>query len=251
MSSHEYGPWCVAAKRNPQAKVRLACFPYAGASASIFGCWHRYFRDDIELWGIQLPGRQNRISESPFTRIHPLLMELAGAITPLLDRPFAFFGHSMGAILAFEMARFLRRRSNLAPKALFVSGRRAPQIPDTDPPLHSMDDAMFLAEIRRLKGTPEEVLNNSDILQLVLPALRADTQLCDTYEYTEDTMLSCSITAFCGTEDKEENTERMKAWKTQTTGDFSLCPLVGDHFFIHSNEKRIIELLQVKLLEEM
>jgi medium-chain acyl-[acyl-carrier-protein] hydrolase len=165
----------------------------------------------------------------------------------LLDRPFAFFGHSMGAIVSFEMARWLRLNRNLLPKYLFVSGRRAPQIPDTDPPLHVVDEVEFLTEIRKLKGTPEELLASPDVRRLVLPALRADTELCETYAYVSDAALSCPITAFCGKQDEDETLEKMEAWRLQTTGEFALHLIEGSHFFIHSEEQAVLKLLRIRL----
>lgn len=247
MGCGERNSWCVVPRPNPSALVKLVCFPYAGASASIFRLWHQSLPGDVEVCGIQLPGRQNRISEAPFTRIPLLMTELGAALSPLLDRPFAFFGHSMGALLSFEMSRWLRRNRNLMPKSLFVSGRRTPQIPDTDAPRHLMDDVNFVAEIRKLKATREEILADPDLLQLVLPVLRADTELCETYSYLDDAALTCPIIAFAGTDDEEETLERMKGWRSQTTGDFSLHALRGDHFFIHTSERRLLDLLRMEL----
>ena len=243
----ESNPWYVVPKANPRAVMRLVCFPYAGASASIFGSWHRWLPEDVEVCGIQLPGRQNRILEPPFTRISLLVTELGAALLPLFDRPFAFFGHSLGALLGFEMARWLSRNQSLVPVSLFVSGRRAPHISDNDPPLHLMNDANFLAEIRKLNGTPEEVLADPYVLQMVLPALRADAELGETYEYVNDAALTCRIVAFGGIDDDEETLERMTEWRLQTTGDFSMHPVQGGHFFIQSSEQRVLELLRTEL----
>jgi medium-chain acyl-[acyl-carrier-protein] hydrolase len=247
MGDHKSNPWWVVPRPRPRAALKLVCFPYAGAGASIFRPWHSYLSEDVEVCGIQLPGRQNRILESPFTRVSDLLEELGPQILPLLDRPFAFFGHSMGSILGFEMARWLLRIRGLEPSCLFVSGRRAPQISDTDPALHIMSDTNFVAEIRRLNGTPKEILNDPEILKLILPTLRADAELCETYSYSVNTTLSCSIIAFCGREDHQETPDRMGGWCCQTTGEFSLHLMPSDHFFIHSNERQLLRCLQEEL----
>jgi surfactin synthase thioesterase subunit len=173
--------------------------------------------------------------------------QLGPVLAQVLARPFAFFGHSMGAILAFEMTRWLRRNGGPTPKCLFVSGRRAPQIPDTDPPLHLLNDRDFLAEIRGLNATPDEVLANPDLLELVLPTVRADVELCETYEYVDDARLACPIIAFAGINDQDETLERMKEWSLQTTADFWLRALPDDHFFIHSSERQLLELLRIEL----
>jgi medium-chain acyl-[acyl-carrier-protein] hydrolase len=247
MHRRESNPWCVVPKPKPKAVIKLVCFPYAGASASIFALWPRRLPEAIEVCGIQLPGRQNRFLEPPFTRTPLLVRELGAALLPSLDRPFAFFGHSVGAILIFEVTRWLRRHRNPMPQALFVSGRRAPQIPGSDPPFHLMNSVDFLAAIRKLNATPEEILADPDLLQLILPALRADMELCETYEYVDDASLSCPIVGFAGLDDDDETLQRMYGWRLQTTGDFSLHALPGDHFFIHSSERQLLALLRMEL----
>jgi surfactin synthase thioesterase subunit len=243
----KFNSWCVVTRTNPGAATKLVCFPYAGAGASIFASWHLQLPESVEICGIQLPGRRNRIFEPPFTRVPLLVAELGKVLSGLLDRPFAFFGHSIGAILSFEMARWLRRNRNLGPTCLFVSGRRAPQVSDSDPPLHLMNDTDFLSEIRKLNGTPEEVIADPAVLRLVFPALRADTELGETYEYVSDAPLSCPIVAFCGTNDDKATLELMEKWRLQTTGRFSLHAVQGDHFFIHSSERTLLELVRTEL----
>jgi medium-chain acyl-[acyl-carrier-protein] hydrolase len=225
----------------------MFCFPYAGASASIFRSWHTRLPEQVETYGIQLPGRGNRTFEPPFTRVSELVDKLGAALLPLLDRPFVFFGHSMGAILSFELARSLRRNQQVSPAHLFVSGRRAPQIADTSPPLHLMNDVSFLTTVKELNGTPPEVLANVELLQLLLPALRADTELCETYAYVNDAPLPCPITAFGGRSDDEETLNLMEGWRLQTQNRFCLHPLEGDHFFIRSSEQELLNLLRVEL----
>lgn len=220
--------------------MRLICFPYAGAGASIFKSWHLALPEDVEIYGIQLPGRQNRIFEPPFRRLAALTAEIGPQLMPLLDRPVAFFGHSMGAILVFELTRWLRRNGSLLPRVLFVSGRRAPQVPDSGPVRHLMSEKDFIAEIRNLNATPEEILENFDLLQLILPALRADTELCETYTYVEEPPLPCPIVAFAGADDVDETAERMEGWRNQTMGSFSLHLLPGDHFFINGSQNKLL-----------
>lgn len=228
--------------------MRLLCFPYAGASAAIFRSWHSYLPEAVEVCGIQLPGRRNRIMEPPYARMVPLLEELGRALLPLLDRPFAFFGHSMGALLCFETARWLRHNWHPEPKLLFISARCAPHIPDRRPPLHRMNDTEFLEEIKELNGGSEEILRDPQVLPIVLPALRADAELCETYEYVEQLALSCPIIAFCGADDHQASLELMKEWRAQTTKEFFLHTLQGSHFFIHSSEAQLLDLLRRNLL---
>lgn len=251
MGKHQSSTYCLVLNANPRAALRLFCFPYVGGNAGIFATWPKSLPNDVEVWGIQLPGRQNRILELPFKRVSAAISELGTAISPLLDRPFSFFGHSMGAILGFEMTRWLRRHRKTMPITLFVSGRRAPQVPDTELQLHQLDDSSLVAAMRKFEGTPEEVLANQDLIQLLLPSLRADAELCETYEYVSEAPFSCPITAFCGTDDSQETLERMDAWREQTTGRFSLYPVEGGHFFINSSGERFLQLLRTELCESL
>lgn len=243
----KYGPWCILTKRNRHARLRLFCFPYAGGSASIFQSWHAGLPDHVEVHAIQLPGRANRISEVPLTRVWKLVALLVEALMPLLDRPFAFFGHSLGAILGFEVARRLRCDWEIQPERLFVSGRRAPQIPDTDPPCYFKSDEDFLARLDDLKGTHPDVRSNTELVRLLLPTLRADFELAETYQYLENPRLTCPITVFGGRDDEETMNGRLEGWRLQTSGDFALNILDGGHFFIHTHENDLLSLLRLEL----
>jgi medium-chain acyl-[acyl-carrier-protein] hydrolase len=245
--NREANGWVITYKENNAAHVRLVCFPYSGAGASIFASWRRWLPENVAICAIQLPGRQNRLKEPPFTRINPLIAELGPALLPLLDKPFAFFGHSMGATVSFEMARWLRRNRNLMPEYLFVSGHRAPHLPRSETQLHMMNDADFLNEIIKMNGMPKEVLAEPEVIKLALPALRADLEICETYRFEDDAPLDCPITAFCGKDDEEETMGKMAEWRLHTRTDFSLHELPGNHFFLHPSERRLLELLKMEL----
>ena len=234
-------------RANAKASLKLICFPYAGAATTAFWSWRLRLPENVELCAIQLPGRHDRSLEPPFRRVSHALEEIGKSLLTVLDRPFAFFGHSMGAILSFEISRWLRHHRNLLPEVLFVSGRRAPQIPDTGPTRYLMDDAGFLDEIRKLNATPEEILANAEALKLFLAVLRADTELCETYAYLDDVPLACPIVAFAGMDDIEETSVLMKGWHLQTTRDFTLHQLKGDHFFLRSSEPELLRLLLMEL----
>jgi medium-chain acyl-[acyl-carrier-protein] hydrolase len=167
---------------------------------------------------------------------------------PVLDRPFVFFGHSLGAILSFEVARRLRRGWRIQPTCLFTSGRRAPHIPDLTPPSYCKNDEDFLAYLDELNGTAKEVRTNTELLQLLLPVLRADFELGETYEYLEEAPLACPITAFGGTYDDETSEGKLEGWRLQTTDKFKHYILQGGHFFIHSHENDLLKLLKAELL---
>jgi medium-chain acyl-[acyl-carrier-protein] hydrolase len=238
--------WLVPSYANPRAELRLFCFPYAGGAASLFRTWHR-LADTVEIYPIQLPGRANRYSEPPFSRVQDLVEQLAPAIAKYLDKSFAFFGHSMGAILSFEVARWLRRHGKVLPRRLFVSARRAPQIPDTEPLRYLLSDADLITSLSELNGIPEELIDNDDLLRFALPAIRADLELVETYAYREEAPLTCPITAFGGLNDNEESPEMIDDWRRQTSGGFSMHIISGDHFYIHSREEELLKLLRREL----
>jgi len=225
-------PWITRLRSNAQASLRLFCFPYAGGSSLTFRGWEAHLPATVELCPIELPGRGLRLQEPAFERLAPLAEATVQALLPYLDKPFALFGHSMGALLSFEVARRLRRMGQ-EPGQLFVSGRRAPQWPDPDPPIHALPEAEFIAELRRLNGTPAAVLENRELMQLLLPTLRADFAVLDTYGYEPEPPLSCPIVAFGGLQDPDVTCEMLEAWRQQTCSGFSLQMLPGDHFFLH------------------
>ncbi len=240
--------WILYSRPRKQAQLRLFCFPYAGGGASIFRTWAEMLPSTIEVCPIQLPGRENRLLETPFSTLSPLIEHVAQALLPRLDLPFAFFGHSMGALISFELARYLRRKTYpFAPAHLFVSAHRAPQLPDPDPPTYYLPNAAFLNELRRLNGTPEEILQNQDLLRLLLPTLRADFALCETYQYVPDVPLGCPITTFGGLQDDEVSHEMLAAWRQQTSGAFTLRYFVGDHFFLHNEQAALLQVLSQNL----
>jgi len=185
--------------------------------------------------------------ESPFTQLSALIPELACALRPYLDRPFAFFGHSLGGLVSFELAQQLGRDYGLSPVHLFVSGCRAPQIPTPRQPIHALPEPAFLDELRRLNGTPETVLENAELMQLLLPVLRADFALLETYVYAPKPPLDCPISAFGGLQDREVSCDELEAWGEQTNAAFSLQMLPGDHFFLHSARSLLLQSLSTKL----
>ena len=224
--------WIPFRKPDPQSRLRLFCFPYAGAGALIFHKWSDALPRDIEVCPIQLPGRGTRLTEPPFTKLPGLVEALARVLVPLLDKPFAFFGHSLGALIGFELARQIRRQHGLHPVRLFVSAGRAPQIPHRAPPIHTLPDNEFLAELRRLNGTPRELLDHEELMEVMLPIVRADFALYETYLYSAEPPLTCPISAFGGLQDRKVSASDLEAWRSQTSASFSLRMFPGDHFFL-------------------
>lgn len=241
--------WITCPRPNPQAQLRLFCFPYAGGAASTFYVWSDNLPREVEVCPVQLPGRENRLGESLFARMGPLLEALLPAIQPYLDRPFAFFGHSLGATISFELARKLRTQNGPEPLHLFVSGSRAPQLPDPDPPIHHLPDEEFIAGLRRFNGTPEAVLQHAELMELFLPILRADLALHETYVYTTSEPLDCAVSAFGGLEDEKVSRDDLAAWQEQTRGTFKLRMFPGDHFFLRSARSHLLQAVSQDLMQ--
>ena len=224
--------WIRYIHRRPSADLQLFCFPFGGGGASIFRKWGTKLPKSVEVCAIQLPGREDRLLEPPFQQIQPLVETLAEAVFIDRERPFVFFGHSMGALIAFELSRQLRRLEGRQPDHLFVSGRRAPHLPDRNPTTYDLPHAEFMQELRRLSGTPNEVLQDPEMMAVIMPMLRADFTLCETYSYVDDVPLTCSISAFGGLKDREVEYDEIAGWRQMTTGSFSLQMIPGDHFFL-------------------
>ncbi len=243
MKTHPFNTWVSYYKPNPRAQLRIFCFPYAGGSASLFRTWADDLPSEIEVCPIQLPGREGRFKEQAYMSLPLLVQTLGNVLYPYLNMPFAFFGHSMGALFGFELARYLRKQAGPAPVHLFVSSHRAPQLPDPHPPIHHLPDPAFIDALRRLNGTPQEVLANNELMELLLPQLRADFTLIETYQYIVEEPLTCPISAFGGVQDANVRREEIAAWQMQTTHDFSLHMLPGGHFFLHSNRSSLLQAL--------
>jgi medium-chain acyl-[acyl-carrier-protein] hydrolase len=234
-------PWIIRSRSAPAPRLRLFCVPCAGRGAALYRGWPEFSGGEMELCAMQLPGRESRFREPPFTRMSDAVEQAAGVLERHLDLPFALFGHSMGAILCFELARLLRSRYGVGPIHLFVSARRAPQFPDPRPPLHHLPDATFIAEIdRRYNGLPREVLANTELMELLLPMLRADVRMIETYAYEPDLPLDCPITAFGGLEDNDLRIEDFEGWRAHTNSHFETRFFPGDHFFVQSAPKEVL-----------
>lgn len=240
-------PWLVIRRPNPRARLRLFCFPYAGGGAAAYQTWPAELPAEIEVCAVQPPGRAGRLRERPYERLGPLVEALAPSILPHLDRPYAFFGHSMGALISFELSRRLLREHGTLPAHLFVSGRRAPHLPRTHRPMHDLPDEEFLGELRRLNGTPEEVLAHPELMELMMPLLRSDFAVVETYEYEPGPPLDCPVTAYGGLRDREVSREQLEGWGVYTAAGFSVRMLPGDHFYLHAERALLLRSLAGEL----
>jgi medium-chain acyl-[acyl-carrier-protein] hydrolase len=219
-------------------RVRLLCLPYAGGSAALFHSWQGS-SERFSVQPVELPGRGRRFSERPLSRLDALVGRLGGELLPGLQAPYALFGHSMGALLAFELARWLGRNGGPKPAYLFVSGCRAPQSRVEDETRSSLSDGELINELRRLNGTDPEILGNAELMALLLPVFRADFAVCESYQFEPGPPLGCPITAFGGIQDTRISCNELDAWRVHTSGDFSLQMLPGDHFFLHAARSSI------------
>ena len=237
--------WISRPKEQPHAKLRMFCFPYAGSGASVFYKWPPSFSAEIEICAIKLPGRESRFNEKPYRRITKLAEDLASEILSLFDKPFLFFGHSIGAHICFHLVRHLRRHNLPCPIHLFISGARAPHIPETDPDaLHyKMDDNKFINKLIELGGMAEELLQSRELLDLLLPILRADIEMLNTIEYTEEDPLDCSISSFGGLFDPKISRDDAEAWSKHTCSEFRLAMIPGEHLFINTHREQLINLI--------
>ena len=226
--------------------ARLFCFPYAGGGAAAFAGW-RLARAAVRP--IRLPGRESRAAEAPFERMGALVESLASAMEGYLEGPFAFFGHSMGAAVAFELARLLRKRGLPQPRLLVASGARAPQFRRHHAPPPDPSEEQFVAELRRLGGVPSEALEDPAVLRAILPALTADAALYRRYVYTEDAPLSLPIRAYGGSGDPHILPEHLQAWREQTSAGFGVRLFAGGHFFPIESRAEVLAALEADLEE--
>ncbi len=240
-------PWIAYHRPRPRARLRLFCFPFAGGGASAYRSWGDEMPPEIEVCPVQLPGREKRLRERPFTRMAPLVEALAASLTPLLEeRPCAFFGHSLGTTVAYELIHRLPPEHR--PTHLVVSARRAPQVPNREPTTYDLPPAEFRARLQEMEGTPQEVLDHEELMELMEPLLRADFELNDTYPPSAHPPFAIPITALGGQADAEVERPDLEAWGELTTGPFRLQMFAGGHFYLHQQRRSLIRTVSEILL---
>ncbi len=222
--------------------ARLFLFPHAGGTAALFRDWPRLLPPSVEPVAVQLPGRADRLREEPYTEMMRLVAELTDVVEPLLDLPFACYGLSMGAKLCWAFAHRLRERALPMPLGLYLSGAAAPGLREgrTD---WNVPDEVLVGYLRRMGGTPPEIFDHPELLATLLPTLRADLTLVDTFAFEPETPLDVPIRAFAGIEDVEGGPERMRGWAGQTTRSFTLEAVPGGHFFDAVGESRVAQVI--------
>jgi medium-chain acyl-[acyl-carrier-protein] hydrolase len=211
--------------------------------------WMRGLSPVFQVCAIQLPGRENRRSEPPFRRMPPLVTQLTDAMEPHLETPFAFFGHSFGGLLAFEIARELRRRRCPGPVHFVASARAAPQLRSGVTPISGLPEPEFMVQIqRRYNAIPEAILADRDLMQMYLPVLRADLEILETHIHVAEAPLACSISVFGGSDDRTVTREQLEGWRLQTSGTFKLTMFPGDHFFPRMVRQSFVEAISTDLM---
>lgn len=224
--------WVRVARPRRRCRLRLVCLPYAGAGAWLFRDWADELPDDVEVCGVELPGRGARLREAPLRRLRSMVEGVLPRLEPLMDVPLVLFGHSLGGLLAFELARALEERRVGQPLQLLVSATCAPQLHRVRRPIHGLARDAFVAELRRMNGTPSEVLADEQLLERVLPYVRADLEAFETYRFEPGARLSCPIVAFGGTHDRSVRINALEAWDEVTRSRATVHLLPGDHFFL-------------------
>ncbi len=239
--------WIFRPRPEPHAASRLFCFPYAGGAAAVYRAWAPALAPEAEIASLQLPGRGASFRDPAIRDPRVLVSAATDAVEGLDDKPFAFFGHSMGALVAFEVTRELRRRGRRLPELLIVSGHQAPQVPDTEPPLGHLPDREFIEEIQaRYEGIPPEVLAEPELLEILLPALRADVAVLESHVYVDEAPLACPIVGLAGEHDRRPR-EEYEAWRAQTSGGFDLHFFRGGHFFIDIERESVWAVIRESL----
>ena len=244
-TSMKDNPWIVRSKPLPDAALRLFCLPHAGGSAAMFFAWPALLPDTVEVVGLQLPGRGRRVREGSFTRMEPLVEAAGEAVVPLLDRPYAIFGQSLGALMGFELARILARKG-YPPKHLFVSACSAPHLHAPDPHIHALPDVEFLAALQQFNGTPQEILEHEELMRQLIPTFRADFAVSETYRFIGGPV-SCPITALGGSEDRIVPAESLAAWGQHTVGAFDRVMYPGGHFYLQANQGLLLQRVGLEL----
>ena len=239
--------WIPSFRPDRHATLRLFCLPYAGGNSQVFHSWKEYLPPRVDVCPIELPGHGSRIREPLIKDADRLLEALYVGIQPYLDMEFVFFGHSMGAQLAFGLAHILRQSHGPEPSHLFLSGQKPPQLPRSCMALHELPDAALAKELGRLNGTSQKVLNDKDLMQVLLPILRADYSITETFEHPPGSPLSCGITLFGGLADPEACRQELGCWQEHTSSSAAIFMLPGDHFFIHSSQGLLLRVLTRKI----
>jgi len=240
--------WFIRPQPKLAPAARLICLPYAGGSAATYVPWAKSLPREVELVALQPPGRGSRMAETPHTQMAPLVADLMRVFPRITDRPYVLFGHSLGSRVAFEVTLQCQLKGLPLPARLVASGSRAPYLTKPEPVIYDLPDAQFIEQLRVLDGTPEEVLNNSELIQWLLPLLRADFRIADTY-LAPRTPINCPLTVLAGTEDETVSPPEVEGWRDLTSRECDIHWVTGGHFFVERNREWVLEKLNALVSE--
>jgi len=240
-------PWLAYCRPRPDARLRLFCFPYAGGGASIYRDWASELPPQVDVCPVQLPGHETRFRETPLTDLAPLVEQASAALLPYLDRPYCFLGYSMGGLVAFELARHLWRNHDTFPEQLFACAFRAPHLVHHSVLRHDLPRDEFISAMTSLDGTPQAALDSPELIDFMLPVIRADCRICDLYQFRDDGPLPCPITAYGGVDDPDAGESLLLPWQELTRSTFTMKLFPGGHFFIHKSRQDFLAALAADL----
>ncbi|MEN3614746.1 alpha/beta fold hydrolase [Plantactinospora sp. ZYX-F-223] len=246
-SSDDSDLWIRRFHQAPDSRVQLVCFPHAGGSASFYFPMSEALAPVVEVLSIQYPGRQDRRREQCLDKIEDMADQVLRTLRPQIDTPVAFFGHSMGAVIAYEVARRLEHEAGVTLAALFASGRRAPSR-SREEALHLRGEASIIAELRALSGTNAALLDDEELRQMILPAVRADYRAIERYRHRPGPELSCPMYVLVGASDPRTTRDEADAWRQHTTGEFTVQVFPGGHFYLTEVASRVIGAISDGLL---
>lgn len=236
-------PWIHQVRENPSAKIRLFCFPFSGATAATYFPWTEILPSVIEVCPVQYPGHGNRMGEPLVHRMELMVDQAVQAFQESLDKPYITFGHSLGALLSFEFLHALRLKGYPLPKIMFVSGHGAPHLPDPNPPIHHLPDKEFLQTLKDLNGMTSEFFESQELMEMLVPVLRADFEICDYYQYKKITPFDFPIFAYGGLMDPFVHKNDLESWREHTTSAFNIRMFPGDHFYINHSRMHLLQML--------
>jgi len=245
-SPADFRKWVRNFHPAPDGSVRLVCLPHAGGSASFYFPMAKAFGPEVEVMAVQYPGRQDRRDEPGIDTVSEYADEIFAVLRHLDDRPLVLFGHSMGAVLGYEVAIRLARAGLPAPMRLFVSGRRAPSC-HRDENLHQHSDLRIVRELRELGGPHQGMLDDPEMLSLILPAIRGDYRAIELYRHDAEARLDCPVTVLVGDDDPRVSIDEARAWAGHTTARTELEVFPGGHFYLIEHSKAVIDLVARRL----
>ncbi|WP_434339740.1 thioesterase II family protein [Motilimonas cestriensis] len=239
--------WFHVPKPKVNPRLRLFCLSYAGGSSTTYLQFADELPNDVELVAVQLPGRGMRLSEASYTNLSQLVVDLSSQMKPLLKVPYVIMGHSFGSRLGYELVQYFRQQQWPLPVHFIASGSKAPHYKNTDSPIHQLAEAAFIEKLESFGGTPDEILNNADFMEMLLPMLRADFAMVENHQSDIKPALDCGLSVFGGVNDEGVPQDKLLDWQLHFSGKVNEIMFDGGHFFIESHKSLVIKAVHEKL----